>query len=62
MLLSDKGMLLNGELSEVFYIILAEVLAAGRQLVAHEGWQHLLQLQEEPLAWLVGIGVHVVVD
>ena len=45
-----------------FYVELAEVLAAGRQLVVLERGQHLLQLQEESLAWGVAIGKHVITN
>ena len=53
MLLRDKGMLL------LAFVVVAEVLAAGRQLVMHQGGQHLAQLQEEPFARRVAVGVHV---
>ena len=53
MLLRDKGMLL------LAFVVGAEVLAAGRQLVMHQGGQHLAQLQEEPFARRVAVGVHV---
>ena len=36
----------------------AEVLAVGWQLIAHEVWQHLFQLQEESLARHVVVGIH----
>ena len=41
------------------FVVVAEVLAAGRQLVVHQGGQHLAQLQEEPFARRVAVGVHV---
>ena len=40
-------------------IVVAEVLAAGRQLVMYERGQRLFQLQEEPFAGLVAVGIHV---
>ena len=40
-------------------IVIAEVLAVRRQLVALERGQHLAQLQEEPFARRVVVGVHV---
>ena len=42
-----------------FQVVVAEVLAGGRQLVAHQVGEYLFQLQEEALAWHVAIGVHV---
>ena len=43
-------------------IVLAEVLAVGRQLVVNERGQHFFQLQEEALAGGIAIGVHVVTN
>ena len=40
-------------------IVFAEVLHPRRQLVVDQRGQHLLELQEEPLARLVAVGVHV---
>ena len=40
-------------------VVVAEVLAVGRQLVVHQRGQHLLQLQEESLAGCVAVGEHV---
>ena len=45
-----------------FYVELAEVFAAGRQLVVYQRGQHLLQLQEESLAGLIAIGKHVITN
>ena len=56
MLLRDKGMLL------LAFVVVAEVLAAGRQLVMHQGGQHLAQLQEEPFARRVAVGIHVIAN
>ena len=35
------------------------ILAPRWQLVVLQIWQHLLQLQEEALAWFVAVGIHV---
>ena len=43
----------------MFNVILPKVLAPQRQLMMHERGQHLLQLEEEPLARLVAVGIHV---
>lgn len=40
-------------------VVVAEILAARWQLMVVELRQVLLKLEEEPLAWLVAIGVHV---
>ena len=40
-------------------IVLAEVLAVGRQLVVHKMGQDLLELEEEAFAWDIAVGVHV---
>ena len=40
-------------------VVVAEVLAVGRQLVVDKGGQDALQLQEEAFAGLVVIGIHV---
>ena len=40
-------------------IILAEVLAALRQLVVHKSGQYLLQLKEESFAGRIAIGEHL---
>ena len=45
-----------------FYVELAEIFAARWQLVVLERGQHLLQLQEEALAWGVAIGKHVITN
>ena len=42
-----------------FNVILAEVLAIGRQLLVDQRRQHLLQLKEESFAWGVAVGEHV---
>lgn len=39
-------------------IILAEILAALRQLMMHQRWQYLLQLEEETFARGVVVGKH----
>ena len=39
--------------------ILAEILAAWGQLVMNEQGEYLLQLEEETLAGLIAIGIHV---
>ena len=38
---------------------LTEIFATWRQLMMLESGQHLLQLQEEPFARCVAVGVHV---
>ena len=38
----------------------AEVLAVGWQLVVFQIGQHLPELKEEALAWLVAVGIHVI--
>ena len=43
-----------------FQVILAEVLASCGQLMVHQRGQLLLQQEEQPFAWLVAVGVHVV--
>ena len=43
-----------------FHIALAEVLAPCGQLMVHQRGQLLLQLEEQPFARLVAVGVHVV--
>ena len=40
-------------------VVVAEILAVGRQLVVDNRGQHLLQLQEETLARGVAVGEHV---
>ena len=40
-------------------IVLAEVLAVGRQLVVHKMGQDLLELEEEAFAGGFAVGVHV---
>ena len=41
-------------------IVVAIVLAGGGQLVVFEVGQHFLKLQEEALAGLVAVGIHVI--
>ena len=56
----DKaGLLLNKRGLSDREIILAEVFAAGRQLVVYQRGQHFFELQEESLAGLIAIGIHV---
>jgi hypothetical protein len=43
-------------------IVVAKVLAAGRELMTDEGGQHLLELKEEALAGGVAVGEHVDVE
>ena len=45
-----------------FYVELAEVFTAQRQLMMHQRGQHFFQLQEEALAWGVAIGKHVITN
>ncbi len=40
-------------------IVLAEVLAAWGKLVMNQGGQDLLELEEEALAGLIAVGIHV---
>ena len=58
---NNNLLLLNNNLllSESCYIIVAEVLAVGGQLVVNQRGQHLPELQEESLAGLVAVG-HVI--
>ena len=49
----------RGSGGEASHVVLAEVLAARWQLVVLEVGQQLAQLQEEALAGLVAVGVHV---
>ena len=42
-----------------FYVELAEIFTAQRQLMMHQRGQHFFELQEEALAWGVAIGKHV---
>ena len=53
----NEGLL--GWLAEMREVVVAEVLAVGRQLVVLERGQNLLQLQEEALAGSVAVGEHV---
>ena len=56
----DKaGLLLNKRGLSDGEIILAEVLATGWQLVVLQRGQQLFQLQEQPFARLVAVGIHV---
>ena len=45
-----------------FYVELAEIFTAQRQLMMHQRGQHFFQLQEEALAWGVAIGKHVITN
>ena len=45
-----------------FYVELAEVFTAQRQLMMHQRGQHFFQLQEESLAGLIAIGKHVITN
>ena len=57
--LLPRSSFLEKKNSQLRQIVLAEVLAARRQLMAAERGQHLLELQEEALAGGVAVGVHV---
>ena len=45
-----------------FYVELAEVFTAQRQLMMHQRGQYFFELQEEALAWGVAIGKHVITN
>ena len=45
-----------------FYVELAEIFTAQRQLMMHQRGQHFFQLQEEALAGLIAIGKHVITN
>ena len=45
-----------------FYVELAEIFTAQRQLMMHQRGQHFFELQEEALAWGVAIGKHVITN
>ena len=45
-----------------FYVELAEIFTAQRQLVVYQRGQHFFELQEESLAGLIAIGKHVITN
>ena len=61
-LLRDKKGTKGSDPFVPFYVELAEIFTAQRQLMMHQRGQYFFQLQEEALAWGVAIGKHVITN